>query len=153
MVYNRCVGTRYCLNNCPYRVRRFNFLRWDWYKEIDDPRNQIRRLLFNPEVTVRMRGVMEKCTFCVQRIQNHKIVAKNEHREIADGEIKTACQVACPTGAITFGDLNDKNSRVSALQGLPRAYDLLAYLNTRPRNAYLARIRNPHPELGLSRHE
>jgi molybdopterin-containing oxidoreductase family iron-sulfur binding subunit len=147
MTYNRCVGTRYCLNNCPYRVRRFNFLRWDWYKQIDDPRNQIRKLLFNPEVTVRSRGVMEKCTFCVQRIQATKIVAKNERRPIADGEITTACAQACPTGAITFGDLQDEQSRVAQQQKLPRAYALLAELNTRPRNAFLGRIRNPHPDL------
>jgi Fe-S-cluster-containing dehydrogenase component len=148
MAYNRCVGTRYCLNNCPYRVRRFNFLRWDWYKEMDEPRAQVRRLLFNPDVTVRSRGVMEKCTFCVQRIQNVKIQAKNAGRPIEDGEITTACQDACPTGAIVFGDLNDKRSAVAGLQARPRAYAMLAELNTRPRNAFLARIRNPHPELG-----
>jgi molybdopterin-containing oxidoreductase family iron-sulfur binding subunit len=148
MAYNRCVGTRYCLNNCPYRVRRFNFLRWDWYKEMDDPRAQVRRLLFNPEVTVRSRGVMEKCTFCVQRIQNVKIQAKNKQRPIEDGEIVTACQQACPSGAIVFGDLNDKRSRVAALHARPRAYAMLAELNTLPRNMFLARIRNPHPELG-----
>jgi molybdopterin-containing oxidoreductase family iron-sulfur binding subunit len=151
MVYNRCVGTRYCLNNCPYRVRRFNFLRWDWYKQVDEPRNKVRALLFNPEVTVRSRGVMEKCTWCVQRIQNAKIVAKNERRPLADGEIRTACQDACPTGAIVFGDLNDPVSRVSVQQKLPRAYALLAELNTRPRNAFLARIRNPHPDLAGGR--
>jgi Fe-S-cluster-containing dehydrogenase component len=148
MAYNRCVGTRYCLNNCPYRVRRFNFYRWDWYKEMDDPRAQVRRLLFNPEVTVRSRGVMEKCTFCVQRIQNVKIQAKNAGRPIEDGEITTACQDACPSGAIVFGDLNDKRSAVAGLHARPRAYAMLAELNTRPRNAFLARIRNPHPELG-----
>jgi molybdopterin-containing oxidoreductase family iron-sulfur binding subunit len=148
MAYNRCVGTRYCLNNCPYRVRRFNFLRWDWYKEMDDPRAQVRKLLFNPEVTVRSRGVMEKCTFCVQRIQNVKIQAKNQQRPIEDGEIVTACQQACPSDAIVFGDLNDKRSKVAALHKAPRAYAMLAELNTRPRNMFLARIRNPHPELG-----
>jgi Fe-S-cluster-containing dehydrogenase component len=148
MAYNRCVGTRYCLNNCPYRVRRFNYYRWDWYKEMDDPRAQVRRLLFNPDVTVRSRGVMEKCTFCVQRIQNVKIRAKNERRPIEDGEITPACAQACPTGAIVFGNLNDKRSRVAALHARPRAYAMLAELNTRPRNAFLARIRNPHPELG-----
>jgi Fe-S-cluster-containing dehydrogenase component len=147
MVYNRCVGTRYCLNNCPYRVRRFNFLRWDWYKEIDDPRSKVRQLLFNPEVTVRSRGVMEKCTWCVQRIQAAKIAAQNEHRPIRDGEITTACAQACPTDAITFGDLNDESSQVATKQRLPRAYALLAELNTRPRNVFLARIRNPHEDL------
>ncbi len=148
MAYNRCVGTRYCLNNCPYRVRRFNFYRWDWYKEMDDPRAQVRKLLFNPEVTVRSRGVMEKCTWCVQRIQNAKIQAKNNRVPIEDGMITTACQDACPTGAIVFGDLNDKRSKVTALHARPRAYAMLAELNTRPRNVFLARIRNPHPELG-----
>ncbi len=148
MAYNRCVGTRYCLNNCPYRVRRFNFYRWDWYKEMDDPRAQVRKLLFNPEVTVRSRGVMEKCTWCVQRIQNVKIQAKNNRVPIEDGMITTACQDACPTGAIVFGDLNDKRSKVTALHARPRAYAMLAELNTRPRNVFLARIRNPHPELG-----
>jgi molybdopterin-containing oxidoreductase family iron-sulfur binding subunit len=148
MAYNRCVGTRYCLNNCPYRVRRFNFLRWDWYKEMDDARAQVRKLLFNPDVTVRSRGVMEKCTFCVQRIQSVKIQAKNAGRPIQDGEITTACQDACPTGAIVFGDLGDKASKVAELHRRPRAYALLAELNTRPRNVFLARIRNPHPELG-----
>jgi molybdopterin-containing oxidoreductase family iron-sulfur binding subunit len=147
MVYNRCVGTRYCLNNCPYRVRHFNFLRWDWYKEMDDPRAKVRQLLFNPEVTVRSRGVMEKCTWCVQRIQNVKIKAKNDHRPIRDGEIVTACQQACPTDAITFGDLNDEGSQVAGRQKLPRAYALLAELNTRPRHIFLARITNPHPDL------
>ena len=147
MVYNRCVGTRYCLNNCPYRVRHFNFLRWDWYKELDDPRAKVRQLLFNPEVTVRSRGVMEKCTWCVQRIQNVKIKSKNEHRPIKDGEITTACQQACPTDAITFGDLNDDGSQVATKQRLPRAYTLLAELNTRPRHVFLARITNPHPDL------
>ncbi|HKE17280.1 MAG TPA: 4Fe-4S dicluster domain-containing protein [Kofleriaceae bacterium] len=148
MAYNRCVGTRYCLNNCPYRVRRFNFLRWDWYKEMDEPRAQVRKLLFNPDVTVRSRGVMEKCTFCVQRIQNAKIQAKNNRVPIEDGVITTACQDACPTGAIVFGDLNDRRSRVAALHARPRAYAMLAELNARPRNVFLARIRNPHPELG-----
>ena len=153
MVYNRCVGTRYCLNNCPYRVRHFNFLRWDWYKEMDDARAKVRQLLFNPEVTVRGRGVMEKCTWCVQRIQNVKIKAKNEHRSIEDGEITTACQQACPTDAISFGDLNDEDSQVAGRQRLPRAYALLAELNTRPRHIFLARITNPHPDLVPARAE
>ena len=145
MVYNRCIGTRYCLNNCPYKVRRFNFL--DYHK-LDDPRKRIRKLLFNPEVTVRSRGVMEKCTFCVQRIEAVKITANNERRKIADGEIKTACQQACPTGAIVFGDLNDKNSEVSKHHREPRAYPLLAGLLTAPRNLFLARIKNPFRDLG-----
>jgi MoCo/4Fe-4S cofactor protein with predicted Tat translocation signal len=148
MAYNRCVGTRYCLNNCPYRVRRFNFL--DYNKEFKEARNRVRDLLFNPEVTVRHRGVMEKCTFCVQRIQNAKIKAKNERRELVDGEIVTACQAACSSEAIVFGDLADRNSRVSKLHEDSRAYDLLAELNTRPRNRFLARVRNPNPKLVAS---
>jgi len=146
MVYNRCIGTRYCLNNCPYRVRRFNFL--DWNKEFKEARNRVRKLVMNPEVTVRHRGVMEKCSYCVQRIQNHKIVAKNERRELVDGEFATACQDACPTQAIVFGDLADPNSWVTKLAQDRRAYGLLAGLNTRPRTQFLARVRNPNPTLG-----
>jgi molybdopterin-containing oxidoreductase family iron-sulfur binding subunit len=145
MVYNRCVGTRYCLNNCPYRVRRFNFL--DWNKEFKEARNRVRKLVMNPEVTVRHRGVMEKCTYCVQRIQNKKIKAKNERRDLQDGEITTACQDACPTSAITFGDLALKDSWVSKKQADRRSYELLGNLNTKPRTQYLARVRNPNPEL------
>jgi molybdopterin-containing oxidoreductase family iron-sulfur binding subunit len=155
--YNRCIGTRYCANNCPYKVRRFNFL--DWNKEWRDARNKIRRLLFNPEVTVRMRGVMEKCTFCVQRIQNAKIHAKAVRRSeqpgevnapLPDGEIVTACQQACPTEAIVFGDLSDPNSRVSRAHEDQRKYDLLPEVYTKPRNKYLARIRNPNPKLAVA---
>ena len=145
MVYNRCVGTRYCLNNCPYKVRRFNFLNWN--KDLDEARNKVRKLLLNPEVTVRSRGVMEKCTFCVQRIQSAKIAAHNKRERVKDGEIQTACQQACPTGAIVFGDLNDQNSRVAKLHANNRSYELLGEYLTRPRNMYLARIRNPHPEM------
>ncbi len=151
MVYNRCVGTRYCANNCPYKVRRFNYLsyhgylddKFAWYGDFPESR----KLQFNPNVTVRMRGVMEKCTYCVQRIQEVKIVANREDRKIGDGEIKTACQQACPSAAITFGDLNDPNSRVAKLSGIDRKYQLLAEIGTRPRTTYLARIRNPNPEL------
>jgi Fe-S-cluster-containing dehydrogenase component len=155
MAYNRCIGTRYCANNCPYRVRRFNFL--DWNKEYREARQKVRRLLFNPDVTVRMRGVMEKCTFCVQRIQNGKIRAKAQIRSgqragavgapLPDGEIETACQMACPTEAIVFGDLEDKNSRVAKLHEDRRGYALLPELYTRPRNRYLTRILNPHPKM------
>ena len=151
MVYNRCVGTRYCANNCPYKVRRFNFHHWN--KSFDDARNKVRELLFNPEVTVRSRGVMEKCTWCVQRIADTTIKIRNEQvqgdseRRLVDGEIQSACQQACPSDAIVFGDLNDKTSRVSKLQNSERAYLLLADLNNRPRNAFLARIRNPNPVL------
>jgi len=156
--YNRCIGTRYCANNCPYKVRRFNFL--DWNKEWRDARNKVRRLLFNPDVTVRMRGVMEKCTFCVQRIQNAKIKAKaairNGHRAgsvdgpLQDGEVETACQQACPTEAIVFGDLADNNSRVSRLHEDRRSYALIPQLYTRPRNRFLAKVRNPNPKLVAS---
>jgi MoCo/4Fe-4S cofactor protein with predicted Tat translocation signal len=141
MVYNRCVGTRYCSNNCPYKVRRFNFLQ---YADVETPSLQ---LLHNPNVTVRSRGVMEKCTYCVQRINAARITAKREGREIRDGEVVTACQAACPTQAITFGNLKDPKSRVVALKADPRSYGLLADLNTRPRTSYLARVRNVNPEL------
>jgi Fe-S-cluster-containing dehydrogenase component len=146
MTYNRCIGTRYCANNCPYKVRRFNYL--NYQKGIEEARNKVRQLVFNPEVTVRSRGVMEKCTFCVQRITARRIEANNARERIEDGEIQTACQQACPTGAIVFGDLNDEKSRVRALHERERSYKMLWYLNTEPRNVYLARIRNPHPDLG-----
>ena len=146
MVYNRCVGTRYCLNNCPYRVRRFNF--FDYHKEFQEARNKVRSLLFNPEVTVRHRGVMEKCTYCVQRIQNAKITAKNQRVALEDGDIVTACQQACPSEAIVFGDLNDPNSRLSKLAADRRSYLMLENeLHTKPRTSYMARVRNPNPEL------
>ncbi len=145
MVYNRCIGTRYCANNCPYKVRRFNFFNYN--KELEEPSRELVQLAINPEVTVRSRGVMEKCTYCVQRIQSVKIDAKNDRRPIRDGEIKTACQQACPTTAIEFGDLNDPNSQVAAAHADPRAYGMLAELNVKPRTKYLARIRNPHPAL------
>jgi Fe-S-cluster-containing dehydrogenase component len=158
MAYNRCIGTRYCANNCPYKVRRFNFL--DWNKEWRDARNRVRRLLFNPDVTVRMRGVMEKCSFCVQRIQNGKIQAKAEIRSgqrpgtvdgpIPDGVIETACQEACPTEAIVFGDLADPNSRIAKLFEDNRSYALLPETYTKPRNRYLSRIRNPNPNMSTT---
>ncbi|MBN2192149.1 MAG: TAT-variant-translocated molybdopterin oxidoreductase [Polyangiaceae bacterium] len=148
MVYNRCIGTRYCSNNCPYKVRRYNYFNQNL--AYADARNQVQRLVLNPEVTVRSRGVMEKCTFCVQRIQRAKISAKNERRSLADGDVATACQQACPTQAIVFGDLNDRLSRVVAERQSSRTYELLGELNNRPRVAYLARVRNPHPDLAAA---
>ncbi len=141
MVYNRCIGTRYCSNNCPYKVRRFNFLNY-----IGDV-TPARQMGMNPEVTVRSRGVMEKCTYCVQRIERKRIETRIEGRAIADGELQTACQQGCPTQAITFGSLNDPNAKVTKLHGDGRRYDLLHELGTRPRTAYLARVRNLNPEI------
>jgi molybdopterin-containing oxidoreductase family iron-sulfur binding subunit len=141
MTYNRCVGTRYCSNNCPYKVRRFNFLQ---YADYTTP---MLKLLNNPDVTVRSRGVMEKCTYCVQRIRGAEIEARNQGRKIRDGDVITACQAACPAGAITFGDLNDKKSRVAQKHENPLNYGLLTELNTNPRTTYLAAIRNPNPAL------
>jgi len=137
MAYNRCVGTRYCSNNCPFKVRRFNF--FDYTSMKKEPES----LVYNPEVTVRPRGVMEKCTFCIQRIQNAKQNAKAESRQIVDGEIQPACAVACPAGAIVFGDLNDANSRVARLSKMNRRYRLLEELGIKPSVTYLADISNP----------
>jgi MoCo/4Fe-4S cofactor protein with predicted Tat translocation signal len=141
MVYNRCVGTRYCSNNCPYKVRRFNFLLFSDYE------TESLKLMRNPDVSVRSRGVMEKCSYCVQRIEAVKLEADKENRPIRDGEIQTACQQACPAQVITFGNINDKGSRVAKLRNDERTYQVLADLNTRPRTTYVAAVINPNSEL------
>ena len=150
VVYNRCIGTRYCANNCPYKVRRFNYLNWHndgvWAATGGLP--QTLQMQLNPNVTVRFRGVIEKCTYCVQRIEGKRAVAKREQRAIREGEIVVACQQSCPSDAITFGDLNDSNSKVSLASMGDRRYALLEELGTKPRTTYLAKIRNPNPEMG-----
>jgi len=141
MVYNRCIGTRYCSNNCPYKVRHFNYLHWAQDK------SQVERMLMNPDVTIRARGVMEKCTYCVQRIERTRITARLENRTIGEAELKTACQQVCPTSALTFGSLHDPKSQVSLRHADGRRFDVLHELNTKPRTVYLTKIKNPNPEL------
>jgi molybdopterin-containing oxidoreductase family iron-sulfur binding subunit len=169
MVYNRCVGTRYCSNNCPYKVRKFNYLNYSDNQPqfqtktdikapglgiipgpLHSPKNngiELLKMVNNPDVTVRGRGVMEKCTYCVQRISHARIEAKKANRPIADGEVLTACQQACPTNTIVFGNVADPNSQVSQMRRDPRAYLLLEELLTRPRTSHLAKLRNPNPEI------
>jgi molybdopterin-containing oxidoreductase family iron-sulfur binding subunit len=144
MVYNRCVGTRFCSNNCPYKVRRFNWFNWIERQPINQGLVSLQR---NPDVTVRARGVMEKCSYCVQRIRRAEITSRKEQREIAPGEVVTACAQSCPTRAITFGSLTEPASEVARLRKEPRRYDVLHELGTRPRTTYLARIDDPNAEL------
>lgn len=141
MTYNRCVGTRYCSNNCPYKVRRFNFF------EYADHQTEILKFLRNPDVTVRSRGVMEKCTYCVQRVNVARIQASKENRKIKEGEVVTACQSSCAAGAIVFGNLKDPESKVSKIKATPLNYGMLTELNTKPRTSYLAKLRNVNPEI------
>jgi molybdopterin-containing oxidoreductase family iron-sulfur binding subunit len=139
-IYNRCVGTRYCSNNCPYKVRRFNFYQYAHF--YDDPGQYPLELALNPDVTVRTRGIMEKCTFCVQRIRDGKERAKELGKSVADGDVLTACQQTCPADAIVFGDLNDPESKVSKMASEPRGYRVIELLNTKPAITYLTKIRN-----------
>ena len=147
-VYNRCVGTRFCQSNCPYKVRRFNFFGYADGEEYGSFGADIVKAAFNPDVTVRGRGVMEKCTYCVQRISRARRNAEKDHRRISEGDVVTACQAACPTRAISFGDLSDPNAHIHALRAEPHSYALLGKLGTRPRTTYLARLQNPNPTFG-----
>ncbi len=150
MIYNRCVGTKYCMNNCPYKVRRFNWYDYTgtdafpWNEHIEEGAmsDGLARMVLNPDVTVRSRGVMEKCTFCIQRIQKGKLEAKKENRDVEDGEVQTACQQACPTHAISFGDMNNKDSEVAQEKNDERSYHVLHELHTLPSVSYKTKVRN-----------
>ncbi len=143
MTYNRCIGTKYCANNCPYKVRRFNWYRFNDNDKFDYQfNNDLGKMVINPDVTVRTRGVMEKCSFCIQRIQDAKLTAKRENRTIVDGDMKTACQQTCPSGAIVFGDINDKNSEVHKLFNNERAYHVLEDIGVQPSVKYMGKVRN-----------
>ena len=161
MAYNRCIGTRYCANNCPVKVRRFNYFNYNeevgvgygvkaYPGTIESANRKLQALVLNPDVTVRGRGVMEKCTYCVQRVEKAKIDARKEDRRVQDGDVVTACQAACGTNAIEFGNIDDPESKVAKKQADPRAYGILEQLNIKPRTEYLARVRNPHPRLMTS---
>jgi molybdopterin-containing oxidoreductase family iron-sulfur binding subunit len=152
MIYNRCIGTRYCANNCPYKVRRFNWFQYDSNANFADVNpaswgNDIGRMVLNPDVVVRSRGVMEKCTFCVQRIQEGKLRAKKEERKLMDGDIQTACQTACPTNALLFGDLNNPETEISKLYDDNRRYLLLEEVGVQPNAFYLTKVRNIEEEM------
>jgi molybdopterin-containing oxidoreductase family iron-sulfur binding subunit len=143
MTYNRCIGTKYCGNNCPYKVRRFNWFRYNDNDQFDYHfNNDLGKMVINPDVTVRTRGVMEKCSLCVQRIQAGKLSAKRDGRKVADGDVKTACQTACPANAIVFGDMNDPNSEISKLYKNERSYHMLEEIGVKPSVSYLTKIRN-----------
>lgn len=146
MVYNRCVGTRYCSNNCPYKVRRFNFFNFRDHFRDSYQEDKLFNLIYNPEVTVRSRGVMEKCTFCIQRIMEARSNAIHDNRQLKGSDVKTACQEACGTSAIKFGDINDSNSEFYKYRNHQLGYYILDYVNTRPNVTYIAKLRNIHPE-------
>jgi molybdopterin-containing oxidoreductase family iron-sulfur binding subunit len=145
MTYNRCVGTRYCANNCPYKVRRFNWFNYNKdtkFTGINPAQNELQRMVLNPDVVVRSRGVIEKCSFCVQKIQSGKLVAKKEGRPVQDGDVVSACSEACPTNAIQFGDLNDGKSKVKGNFDDDRSYHLIEEVGTQPNVAYMTKVRN-----------
>src|SRR5690554_8137891 len=150
MTYNRCIGTRYCANNCPYKVRRFNWFNYPSYKkfgEVNPAQDELGRMVLNPDVTVRTRGVMEKCSFCVQRIQDGKLTAKKESRPVVDGDVTTACGDACPTNAIIVGDWNDVNSKIRKSADHKRSYQALEEIGVKPNMWYKVKVRNEENDL------